>query len=208
MLHRRSLLAAPAVLMLPGHPVLTLQPGDSVHVEATLALPSGAVFTCPARRARLVAVLRMGALDSPDPVALVQFAADTGGAVQDAMAFIDAGGRLLALERGSWHAPAGMLDTRVAMLPDRRHIALSRVLAWHDTQWHRETWTDYLRADHARLVDAPQRAILASTGQHRLIALRSAMQAILSPPPKGLPPEAIATLRDAASPLPASPFPQ
>ncbi len=202
MLSRRALLAVPAVLMLSDRPVLMLQTGDSVHVEATLALPSGAAFTCPARRARLVATLRMGALDAPDPVSILRFAADTETAVQDALAFVDAGGRLLALERASWRGPGGTLDTRVAMLPDRRHIALSRVLAWQDTQWRHETWTDYLRADHGRLVDAPQRPILESTGQHRLIALRAGMQAILSPPPRDLPQEALAALQTAVSPFP------
>ncbi len=191
-MRRRTLLAAPALLTLPGRPVLTRERFDSAQVKAALALPSGAVFVCPARRARLVATLAMGALDAPDPVAMVRFAADTTGSVQDLLAFVDATGRLLALERATWRAADHQLDTRAVMLPDRRHIALARTLAWRDTQWRHESWTDYLRADHGRLVDAPQRPILEGTGQHRLIALRAAMQALLSPPPSGVPEEALA----------------
>ena len=195
MVPRRSLLLAPAALLAPARPMLTLEPADSRRLEACLTLPSGAVFTCPARRARLAATLPMGALASPDPVSVVRFGADTGAIAQDVFAFVDADARLLALERATWQGSAGTLDTRLAMLPDRRHIALSRVLAWRDTQWRHETWTDYLRADHGRLVDAPQRAILEGTGQHRLIALRAAMQALLSPPPGGIPVEALELIK-------------
>jgi len=195
MVPRRSLLLAPAALLAPARPMLTLEQTDSRRLEACLALPSGAVFTCPARRARLVATLAMGAFAAPEPVSIVRFGADAGPIPQDVLAFVNAEGRLLALERATWQAADGTLDTRIAMLPDRRHITLSRVLAWRDTQWHHEAWTDYLRADHGRLVDAPQRPILEGTGQHRLIALRAAMQALLSPPPLGLTGEAMDLIR-------------
>jgi hypothetical protein len=207
MLSRRRTLAAPALLLAPPHPVLSLISGDSLRREAAISLPSGAVFACPPLRARLLATLRMGRLDVPDAVTLVSFGADTGTATQDLLAFVAEDGRLLALERGTWRQSAGgsssgTLVTRPAMLPDRQHIALSRVLSWHDTRWHAESWTDYLRAADGRLVDAPQRPILEGSGQHRLIALRAAMQALLSPPPASLPADALALAKEAASPLP------
>jgi len=180
--------------------VLTLEYADSARREAMLAWPSGAVFTCPAQRARLVAVVTMGRLDAPAPVAIVSFGADTASGGQDLLAFVDAKARLLALEPASWRSD-GTLETRAALLPDRLHIALERNAAIHDRVWRREAWTDYLRLDSGRLVNAPQRMILPGSWQNALIARRAALAALLSPPPVGVPAEALKQARAETSPF-------
>ncbi len=198
MLSRRLLILAPALLLGAARPVLTLEATDSRRREAFLAWPGGAVFTCPARGAALVAVLGMGPLAALEPVAVIGFATAAG---QDWLAFVDAQARLLALEPHNWRGPDGeSLTTLVAMLPDRRNITLQRSAARHSVVWRRETWTDYLRAENGALVDAPPRPVLAGTWQHTLAARRAALAALLRPTRKSITPDLLATLA-AASPL-------
>ncbi len=183
---------------------LSIASVDSGRREAFVTLPSGAVFTCPARRARVLATLVMGALASPSLVAVVQFAVDTAAAKQDLIGFVNDKGRLLALEPGDWQERgqyAATLTTRVSMFADRRHIALERSAALHTAGWHRESWTDYLRADDATLMDAPQRPILAGTFQHALLGRRAALAAMLGPPPIDVPQLLLEAARNAGSPL-------
>jgi len=201
MLTRRLLLAAP--LLMAARPELSLEAVDSARREAFLAWPKGAVFTCPATRARLVAVLAMGRQAEPFQIAIVGFGLDTGLGPQDWLAFVDSRARLLALEPRSQHG--GMLETRAAMLPDRMHIALERLAAVHTTIRQREAWTDYLRLEEGLLVNAPQRQALPGTWQNALAAPRAAMAALLSPPPLGVPAQVIDLARNAFAPhAPAS----
>jgi hypothetical protein len=173
---RRVFLGASTLLLMAAGPVLSLETTDTARREAFLAWPGGAVFTCPAARARLIAVLEMGALSLPKPMAVIGFAADLPEGRQDLLAFVDAGGVLRALEIGAWRGADGtVLTTRAVMLPDRRHIALERQAARRDIVWRRESWTDYLRAEGDDLVDAPQHAVPEGTWQHALIAGRLAM---------------------------------
>ena len=159
---RRALLGFLVMGAAPARAVLSVGPSDSARRDAILWLPSGAAFSCPARRARLVGVLRLKALE----IAAVAFAADTGSCAQDLLALVGPNGRLLALERLHWKAPGGdELTTRVAMLPDRVHITLERGAALHRSAWMRESWTDYLKPVAGKLEDAPPRPVLAGTLQ-------------------------------------------
>lgn len=205
MLTRRLVLAAPALLLMAARPELSLEAVDSGLRESFLAWPGGAVFTCPATRARLVAVLAMGSLATPFSVAIVSFGLNALGAKQDWLAFVDAQGRLLALELADFQG-AGTLTTRPAMLADRTHIVLERNAARHaatahGATWRREAWTDYLRLERGRLVNAPQRLVLPGTWQNALIAPRAAMAALLSPPPIGIPADVLQCAQSMQSPF-------
>jgi hypothetical protein len=176
MITRRMFAAAPLLAVLPHPATLQVGPGDSLRREAALSLAGGAVFTCPARRAKLLGVLRLRAT----AIAMVGFAADAPQAAQDLVAMIAEDGTLLALERLRWRDRAGReLVTRFAMLPDRVHITLERESARHETTWQRESWTDYLRLVDLRLEDSPPRPVLAGTCQAYLAAQRHANAAAM-----------------------------
>jgi hypothetical protein len=192
MIARRGFLALPLLAAAPARPVLTVGPGDSARLEGSLWLPSGAVFLCPPRRARLLAVLRLRAAD----VAAIAFACDPPGGQQDALALVGPDAALLALERLSWRGGEGSeLNTRLAMLPDRVHITLERDAARHEQRWRRESWTDYVRFEGGALVDAPPRPVLAGTWQAGLSAQRVAMAAAIGRRTCRIPPALLAMLR-------------
>lgn len=178
MMKRRALLAVLVLGAAPARPVVSVGPGDSLRRDAILWLPSGAAFSFPARRARLLSVLRLKAME----VAAVGFAADAADVVQDLLALVGPDGRLLALERLHWKATGGdELTTRFAMLPDRQHITLERSAALHRTAWVRESWTDYLAPAMGGLVDTPPRPVLAGTWQAGMSRQRQTVAADLKP---------------------------
>lgn len=166
MLPRRTFLTAPLLT-----PALT----DRALREDALQLPDGSVFSCPRRRARVLAVLRLRLID----VTCLGFAHDTGDAVQDVLALVGPGARLLAVERLSWRGDRAELSTRVTLMPDRVHIALQRAAGRYQGAWRRQAWTDYLVATDGRLVDAPPRPVLAGTWQDTLALERRATAAIV-----------------------------
>ena len=178
MVIRRALLGFLVMGGAPARAVLSVGPSDSLRQDAILWLPSGAAFSCPARRARLLGVMRLKAME----VSAVGFAADAGNCVQDLLALVGPDGRLLALERLHWKAAGGdELTTRFAMLPDRVHITLERSAALHRTGWVRESWTDFLKPVAGGLADAPPRAVLAGTLQAGVSRQRLAVAADLKP---------------------------
>ena len=168
---------------------------DSVRSEASLCLPSGAVFAFPPRRARLVAVLPLRTM----AVAVVAFGCDGVGGMQDLVAFVGPDASLLALERLTWQGgPAGELGTRVAMMPDREHVSLQRSAAHNDGGWRRESWTDYLKTVGLTLRNAPPRPVLPGTWQYALSVQREEVAARIGPRCLGITPELLAAFRGSA----------
>lgn len=165
-MQRRTLIGLPFLLAAgPARPVLSLDQSDRAHREANLWLPSGAVFICPPARAKLLATVRLRAMQ----VAAMSFAFDTPEASQDLLALVGPDGCLLALERLRWTTARGdVFETHFAMLPDRMHLTLERTIAIHAKAWAREAWTDYLAVVEATLVDRPPRPVLAGTWQARM----------------------------------------
>lgn len=170
MLSRRALLIAP---------LLSLEPGDSIRRDAVLTLPSGAVFHCPPRRARLLAMLH-----TDEPIAAIAFGLDPPGATQNLLALVGPRGQLWALEMLDWHGEGNAsISTRPSLMPDRRHIKLERDAARRTgVTWKRETWTDYLLWTGGMLHDAPARPVLAGTWQDHLATWRAAIAAQLGAP--------------------------
>lgn len=189
MLSRRAFLAAP---------VLALAPADSVRREAVLNLPSGAVFSCPARRAHLVALM-----PAQVPIAVVSFGLDVPPARQTLLAFVGPGGEVWAVELLEWAAPDGEnLFTRPALMPDRVHVMLQRSAARRQgTGWRREAWTDYLRFTGAGLADAPPRPVLSGTWQAALAARRAEIAVLLGARRGSVPESILAAFREAGSPV-------
>jgi hypothetical protein len=178
MIKRRALIGLPFLAASPARPVLSVGASDRAHLEASLWLPSGAVFTCPPTRTRLVASVRLRAME----VAAVSFAFDVAEASQELLALVGPDGRLLALERLRWKTARGdALETHFAMLPDRVHLTLERSVAIHDGGWRREAWTDYLALAGARLVNRPPREVLAGTWQARMSRERGVVADTLRP---------------------------
>ena len=178
MIPRRALLGLFSLAAAPAHPVLSVAPGDSLRRDAVLWLPSGAAFSCPPRRARLLGVLRLRAMD----LSAVGLAADGRGYAQDLLALVGPDGMLLALERLHWKADGGdELITRFAMLPDRVHITLERSAARHRSGWVRESWTDYLKPVGLSLRDAPPRPVLAGSLQAEMSRQRQDMATNFKP---------------------------
>lgn len=177
MLQRRHLLAMGAIAPLPTRPQLSVGPTDSLRREATLSLPGGGNFRVPTRRARLVAVFHLRAME----VAAVAFAADTGHAAQDLLALIAPDATLLALERLAWveEGDRCALTTRAAMLPDRTHLTLIRTGARIRGKPQHEAWTDYLRAEDGALHDRPPRPVAEGTMQADLAAERQYLARLL-----------------------------
>jgi hypothetical protein len=178
MMKRRALIGLPLLAAAPARPMLSVEASDRAHLEGSLWLPSGAVFNCPPSRVKLVATVRLRAME----VAAVSFAFDTPEASQDLLALVGPDGRLLALERLHWKTARGdALETHLAMLPDRVHLTLERNFAIHDGGWRRESWTDYLALVERRLVDRPPREVLAGTWQARMSRERAVVAATLRP---------------------------
>eukprot|EP01037_Dinobryon_pediforme_P016193 gene16193-16370_t len=158
--------------------MLSIVASDSLHRDAILWLPSGAAFTTPPRRARLLGVFPL----KSTPITAIAFAADTQSATQDLVALVSSNGTLLALERLHWKQVNGdELATRLAMLPDRVHLTLERSAAQHHATWQREGWTDYLSLESGHLTDAPPRPVMPGTRQAQLAAERAAIAATLQP---------------------------
>jgi len=195
---RRFLLAAPVfAAAAPAPPRLVIAGGALLPLAASLFMPGGAIFTCPPGRARLLAVLRLRLMD----ITIVAFAADPHGATQDLLAFVAPDGTLLALERHSWTSPnADAFSTVCAMLPDRTNIALQRHAGRREQTWRREGWTDYLRIEPRRLVDAPPRPVLAGTWQSALAHERQQCAAMLPAGQHGVPGQLLAMLSTSAPP--------
>jgi hypothetical protein len=178
MVTRRALFGIPLIAAGPARPVLSIGASDSLHRDAILWLPSGAAFTIPPRRARLLGVFPLKSMD----ITAIGFAADTASATQDILALVGPNGFLLALERLHWKQINGdELTTRFAMLPDHVHLTLERSAAQHRGTWQREGWTDYLRIEDGHLTDAPPRPVMPGTRQAKLAAERAAIAAVLQP---------------------------
>ncbi len=200
MITRRFFVAAPLLALRPDPPILRLEPGAPSQREAALLLPGGDVFVCPGLRARLLAVLRLRAMD----IVALGFGADGAGCTQDHLALVGPGGTLLALERLYWRTPQqGSLNTRFAMLPDRVHITLERDAGRKHGMWRRESWTDYLRLDAGTLIDWPPRPVLADTWQALQTVQRAAMAASIGAQSRAITPGMLAILSD--SPFPEGP---
>lgn len=200
MITRRFFVAAPVLAMRPDPPILRLEPGAPGlgAPEAALLLPGGDVFVCPGLRARVMAVLRLRAME----VVALGFGADLPGCTQDHMALVGADGVLLALERMMWRDQQGAsLNTRLAMLPDRIHITLQRDAGRKDVQWRRESWTDYLRLEGGMMRNVPPRPVLAGTWQAFNTEQRAATAAAIGARCRVLTPAMLAA-------LPGSPFPE
>ena len=195
---RRLFLAAPVLAAAaPAPPRLVVAGGAVLPLAACLFLPSGAVFSCPPGRARLVAVLRLRLMD----ITVIAFAADPLGGTQDLLAFVAPDGTLLALERHSWTSQnEDAFGTGCSMLPDRTNIALERHAARREQKWRREGWTDYLRMEQGGLVDAPVRTVLAGTWQSALARERQQCAAMLPAGQHGVPGRLLAILTTAAPP--------
>jgi hypothetical protein len=197
-IHRRLFLALSSGLLLADAP----QPSDPSGSadQIVLALPGGARFACPSRRACLAARLPFR-----DGEALaVRFGWDAGGATQDLLALVAADGRLLALERLFWRFGETDFVTRFAMMHDHAHLKLERVATLPDAgpsggRRRSERWTDYLLRDAAGLRDAPARPVLEGTLQAELSAERRRLAAWTPQPQAEIPPPMLAALR-------ASPF--
>ena len=195
MLTRRLFMAAPTIAWVPGRVSIAVEQGDSVRRDASVQLAGGGVFSFPARRARLLAVLRLRG----EEVVAVAFAADPPGGIQDLLALVGSDGGLLALERLAWQAgPGGTLSTRIAMLPDRSHISLERSAARHDDNWRREAWTDYLRLTDGTLVDAPARPVLPGSWQFGLSRQRAEMAGRIAPASRTIAAEWVAAMQGSA----------
>jgi hypothetical protein len=144
-----------------------------------------------------MAVLRLKVMD----IAAVVFAADPLGGTQDLLAFVTPDGTLLALERHSWTSQnEDAFSTGCSMLPDRTNIALERHAARREQKWRREGWTDYLRMEQGRLVDAPVRPVLSGTWQFALARERQQCAAALPAGQHGVPGRLLAILTTTAPP--------
>jgi hypothetical protein len=172
---------------------------------ALLAVGEG--FGVPALRARVLSVLHVTGAE----IVAVAFGADTMDTWQDWLALVGPAGQLLALDLLSWAGPdSGSIGTRVAVLPDHRHITLQRTAARHGgrARWLRESWTDYWRWTDTALVNAPPRQVLAGTWQDALAKRRAAVAARLIPVRHAV---TQAMLAEALAPpalLAGSPFPE
>ncbi len=200
MVSRRSvlLLAALQTASGPMPAVLAravLLPGqlDAPQRDAQLCWADGARFSCPPFRARLRAVLPLRAGN----VAAVGFACDGAQSLQDVVALVGEDGGLLALERLTWRAAGIGLATRLAMLPDREHLSLTRETIATNPPRRLESWTDYLRLTSAGLVDAPARPVSDGTMQQALATQRAAVAAMAKCCLHSVPPEMLAALRSA-----------
>jgi hypothetical protein len=203
MITRRFLLAAPVVLTpgladaAPGGPRLVMGVGPPAALAASLFLPGGAIFSCPPGRAALLAVLRMRGME----VAVISFAADPPGGTQDLLGFIGPDGGLLALERRFWRSQdEDELSSRFALLPDREHIALARMASRRDVPTRHSSWTDYLRCDAGRLVDAPAHAPRPGSWQAFLAAQRRDVAGRLLPAMPAVSPSLLAAFAVSALP--------
>ncbi len=191
MLRRRLFLAFASGLLLADAPLRpTLHPGDAAH-EAVLTLPSGARLSCPALRADLLAKLPLRA----GPVFALRFGWDAGDATQNLLALIASDGGVLALERLFWQRGRASFVTRLAMRPDRVHLALERVAMLPNGRIRHESWTDYLVRDAAGLHDAPARPVLEGTLQTALSAERRRLAVFTQARPATIPAQLLAALR-------------
>jgi hypothetical protein len=189
-LSRRSALAGALLAVLPGA-ARPVEPGprDTGQDGARIELAGVAV---PARRARVLAAIRLGGI----PAACLAFAADLPEGERDLLA-VAAAGRVMAIDVLTWRGIDGShLFTRLSAVPDGVRLRLERTAsAPRERGVRREAWTDYLAWQAgAAMTDAPVRPVLAGTWQASLAEQRAAALALLTVPPNGVPAALVAAL--------------
>ena len=199
---RVLLLAAPAVLSRTAHASpapMRLEPAT----EGMVALTGPGIrqaLLLPGLGARLLPALRCGG----ELLSVVNIALEEAGAVLDCAVVtlaLDDQVALLALEPLAWRGAAkpgigaARLTTRLSTTSDRNHVQWQREVAVPEspTLWRREAWTDYLAwTPPYRLADAPVRAALPETHQHRVAQWRQRAAALAASAPHALTPELLA----------------
>ena len=154
----------------------------------------------PDTAARLLSGLDCGS----ERLGVVRFAQEDGGAMLEWAAValaLDAEVALLALEPLAWRRPAqggisgARMGTRFSATADRQQVQWQREVTVPEspTLWRREAWTDYLAwTPPCGLADAPVRAALPETHQHRVARWRRRAAALVAAAPRALMPEVLA----------------
>jgi hypothetical protein len=203
-LSRRTLLAAPGLLLARRCSAATLQSGVTSAVSLELGAPDQAVFRAggivgavalPQARARIAMWLPIAGRE----IVGIAFAADPPGGMLDLLALIGWDGaclRVLGLEIWNFAGADGAsLASRFAGVGDRTRIRISRTAGIPrpglPKRW--ETWIDLLSWQAlSPLADAPVRTPLPGTQQAELAGIRAQVIESLSPACQAITPAQLA----------------